>query len=163
MGMPGDDDPAAWHERTPTPFPRALTELCLGERRRRARRPTDARAPLRSALATFEQLGAEPWSAQARGELAAAGERTTQTPSSGLGDLTAQELQVALSVARGTTNREAAALFLSPKTIEFHLGKAYRKLGVRSRSELARLVAAAEPTTEEPGGSLPAPTNDSYS
>jgi len=149
-------DALAWHERTPTPFPRALTQLCLGERLRRARRPTDARPPFRSALEAFERLGAEPWSAQARGELAATGERVAPSPSPGLGELTAQELQVALLVARGTTNREAAAaLFLSPKTVEFHLGKAYRKLGVRSRTELARMVAAAEPTSDQPLRSLP--------
>ena len=59
----------------------------------------------------------------------------------GLRSLTAQELQVALIVARGSTNREtAAALFLSPKTVEFHLGNTYRKLGVRSRAELVRRV-----------------------
>ncbi len=169
-GLLADDDgfeqhfevALSWHARTPTPFPRALSELCLGERLRRSRRPTDARAPLRSALETFDRLGAEPWSAQARGELAATGERTTPSPSSGLGELTAQELQVALLVARGTTNREAAAaLLLSPKTIEFHLGKAYRKLGVRSRTELARLVAAAEPTSDETGGWLPKKVADS--
>lgn len=146
----------AWHAHTPTPFPRALTELSLGERLRRARRPIDARPPLRAALEALERLGAEPWSAQARGELAATGERVTPHSSRGLGELTAQELQAALLVARGTTNREAAAaLFLSPKTIEFHLGKAYRKLGVRSRTELAALVAAAEPRLGEPGGLLP--------
>jgi len=59
----------------------------------------------------------------------------------GLGSLTSQELQVALIVARGSTNREAAAaLFLSPKTVEFHLGNTYRKLGVRLRAELVRRV-----------------------
>jgi DNA-binding CsgD family transcriptional regulator len=139
------EEALAWHRHTPTPFPRALTELCLGERLRRAKRPTDARVPLRSALETFERLGADPWSAQARAELAATGERANPRPDSGLRQLTPQELQVALRVAEGATNREAAAaLFLSPKTIEFHLAKVFRKLDVRSRTELARAVVRAD-------------------
>ena len=132
----------------------ALTQLCLGERLRRAKRQNDARAPLRSALETFDRLGAAPWSAQARAGLAAAGERPSSLPDRSLHTLTAQELQVALVVASGATNKEASAsLFLSPKTVEFHLGKAYRKLGLRSRSELARLVASAEPGSGATGGS----------
>lgn len=139
-----------WHERTSTPFERARTELRLGERLRRVRRLGEAREPLRSALGTFEQLAAAPWAEQARGELAASGERQEQPyKGSDLGELTPQELQIAALVAAGATNREAAAaLFLSPKTIEFHLGSVYRRLGLRSRTELARLVASA---SGEPG------------
>lgn len=135
------------HERTPTPFERARTELCLGERLRRAKRPLDARQPLRAALETFERLGAEPWAEVARAELAATGERQARREPSGLQELTPQELQIALLVAEGATNREvAAALFLSPKTIEFHLGKVYRKIGVRSRTELAHRIGAMHET-----------------
>jgi DNA-binding CsgD family transcriptional regulator len=127
----------SWHDRTPMPFERARTLLCYGERLRRARRPTAARRELQRALEVFERLGAHPWSARARRELRAAG-GTAPRAGTKPADLTAQELQVALLVARGASNREAAsALFLSPKTIEFHLRNAYGKLGVRNRTELA--------------------------
>ncbi len=132
-----------WHERTPTPFDRARTELCYGERLRRARRRIDARERLRSALETFERLDAAPWEERVHSELAAAGEKTRRRETSAAQELTPQELQVALIVAQGATNREAgAALFLSPKTIEAHLGRIYRKLRVRSRTELASRLAS---------------------
>jgi len=120
-------------------FERARTELALGMRRRRSRRRVDARAALHEALAYFERSGAEPWAAQARAELRATGAIPPPGDVGGVRSLTPQELQVALLVARGSTNREAAAaLFLSTKTVEFHLGNTYRKLSVRSRSELVR-------------------------
>jgi DNA-binding CsgD family transcriptional regulator len=122
-------------------FERARTLLALGIRRRRSRRRADARAALGEALTYFERGGAEPWAGQARAELRATGVIPPHGQAGGLRSLTAQELQVALIVARGSTNREtAAALFLSPKTVEFHLGNTYRKLGVRSRAELVRRV-----------------------
>jgi DNA-binding CsgD family transcriptional regulator len=137
------------HEEAGIPFELARTELCYGERLRRARRLSDARRPLRSALATFERLGAAPWADRARKELAASGERSSPSGRNArIAKLTGQELQVALLVADGATNREAAAaLFVSPKTIEGHLGRAYAKLGVRSRTELARLLTTDEPTS----------------
>lgn len=126
-------------------FERARTELRLGERLRRERRLTDARAPLRSAHQAFELLGARGWSAQAGAERAAAGERPKRAEAhlpALLHELTEQELRIALLIAEGVTNREAAAaLYLSPKTIGYHLGKVYNKLGVRSRTELAHLIA----------------------
>lgn len=133
----------SWHARTPTPFERARMELCYGERLRRARRLTKAREHLARALDSFERLGAGPWAAQAHRELRAAGAPAplpkATTP---LIRLTPQELQVAEVVAAGATNKEAAAfLFLSPKTVGFHLGNVYRKLGIRSRAELAALLA----------------------
>jgi DNA-binding CsgD family transcriptional regulator len=92
-------------------------------------------------LSYFDRNGAEPWAEQARAELRASGEVPSGHTNGSLRSLTAQELQVALTVAQGITTREAAAaLFLSPKTIEFHLGNTYRKLGVRSRAELVRRV-----------------------
>jgi DNA-binding CsgD family transcriptional regulator len=122
-------------------FERARTQLALGMRRRRSRRRADARAALHEALAYFDRNGAEPWAEQARAELRASGEVPSRYATGSLRSLTAQELQVALIVARGITTREAAAaLFLSPKTVEFHLGNTYRKLGVRSRGELVRRV-----------------------
>jgi DNA-binding CsgD family transcriptional regulator len=130
------------HERDPSDFERARTELCFGERLRRSRRQTDAREPLRSALATFDGLGADPWAERARIELTASGEAARRTAPSASNQLTPQELQVALVVGQGATNREAGvALFLSPKTVEAHLGRIYRKLNVHSRTELARVLA----------------------
>ena len=131
------------HREVEAPFEEARTHLCLGERLRRAKRRSDARVHLRAALDRFEALGAVDWAATARGELGVTGE--TAAPRSGPRSdaLTPQELQVALMVASGATNREAASrLFLSAKTIEAHLGRIYRKLGVRSRTELAALVAS---------------------
>jgi DNA-binding CsgD family transcriptional regulator len=123
------------------PFETARTQLVLGERLRRAGRRVEARAALRQALQAFERLGAQPWAERARAELRASGERVRRGSPTAAEQLTPQELQVALEVAGGSTNREAAAaLFLSPKTIEFHLRNIYRKLGIRSRTELVRRV-----------------------
>jgi DNA-binding NarL/FixJ family response regulator len=132
-------------EQLPRPFERARTELCYGERLRRARRKSDARHHLELALRTFEELGARPWAGRARSELQALGIRVPRRASATELELTPQELRVALAVREGATNREAsAALFLSPKTIEAHLSSIYRKLGVRSRTELATLLARNE-------------------
>jgi DNA-binding CsgD family transcriptional regulator len=133
-----------WHTRATQPFETARTRLCYGERLRRGRRVAEAREQLRLALDEFERLGATPWSRKALAELQATGEhRRSRGPETS--ELTPRELQVALLVAEGATNREAAAsLFLTVKTIEFHLGHIYRKLGVRSRTELARRLAARE-------------------
>jgi DNA-binding CsgD family transcriptional regulator len=136
------------HATTPTPFERARTALCYGEQLRRGRRRAEARPWLGEALETFERLGAGPWAERARAELAATGE-TARRRDAPVEELTPQELQIALVVARGATNKEAgAALFLSPKTIETHLGRVYRKLNVRSRTELARLLASETAPSE---------------
>jgi DNA-binding CsgD family transcriptional regulator len=128
-------------EHREMPFETARTRLVFGERLRRAGRRVAARAELREALAVFERLGAQPWAERARRELRASGERVRRGSPAATEQLTPQELQVALEVARGSTNREAAAaLFLSLKTIEFHLRNIYRKLGIRSRTELVRVV-----------------------
>jgi DNA-binding CsgD family transcriptional regulator len=133
------------HEQLPLPFDRARTQLCFGERLRRARRRTEAREQLRSALETFDRLGAAPWADRSRRELAASGERARRRAADTRDELTPQELQVAVVVAEGATNREAAAqLFVSPKTIETHLSHIYRKLGVRSRTELARTLRPSD-------------------
>jgi ATP/maltotriose-dependent transcriptional regulator MalT len=138
------DTARACHSRVLTPFEAARTNLCLGERRRRARRRSEARVPLRSSLDTFERLSAEPWARHARAELRASGARPRSHDPSPLSDLTPRELQVALVVADGATNREAASqLFLSPKTVDYHLQNIFRKLGVRSRTELTRRLDTA--------------------
>ena len=131
----------AAHDRLDAPFERARTLLRLGERRAEFG-SADAEAPLREAHAVFERLGAVPWTAQADRLLGTA--PATDLPVA----LTKQERQVAALVGRGATNREAAEqLFLSPRTIDFHLRNIYKKLGVRSRTELAVQIAAQDSTT----------------
>lgn len=130
------------HREVDMPFSLARTRLCYGERLRRLGRRIEAREQLRAALATFERLGAVPWVRRVESELRASGESLRRRDPTAAERLTPQELQIALVVAEGVTNREAgAALFLSPKTIEVHLGRVYRKLGIRSRTELARMLA----------------------
>ncbi len=143
----------AWHARTPTPFAAARTQLCHGERLRRESRRAEARRPLETALATFTQLGAEPWSRRAREELGATSPapRPSRDPTA-VQSLTSQELRVASVIASGATNREAAAaLFLSPKTVNAHLESIYRKLAIKRRSQLAHILAqpAASPPSVE--------------
>jgi DNA-binding CsgD family transcriptional regulator len=137
------------HDGLDAPFERARTELCFGERLRRLRRRIEARERLRTALEVFERAGTAGWADRARQELAATGEHARRRDGGATDQLTPQELQIALLVAEGHTNREAGSkLFLSPKTIESHLGRIYRKLGVASRVELARHVLSegvAEP------------------
>jgi DNA-binding CsgD family transcriptional regulator len=124
-------------------FERARTELLYGERLRRAKRRVDAREHLRSAVELFDGLGAAPWSEQARRELRASGASIPRRDPTAPEKLTPQELQIALQVAEGKTNRDvAAALFLSPKTVEFHLTRVYRKLNIHSRAELVRLFSS---------------------
>ncbi|HET6510417.1 MAG TPA: AAA family ATPase [Baekduia sp.] len=131
-------DALAAHARVPLRFEEARTRLCLGERLRRARRRADARPLLAAAHETFVALGAPHWARRAAQELAAAGGRRTDQDSDGDADLTPREREVCRLVAGGATNAEvAASLFLSARTVEHHLRMAYRKLGVRSRSELA--------------------------
>lgn len=131
------------HRAASRPFFRARTELAYGEHLRRARRRVDARDHLRTALAIFEQLGAEPWALRAAEELRGSGEtarRRGGSESGGETELTAQELQVARLVQDGLSNKDAAArLFLSPRTIEFHLRNIFAKLGITSRAALAKL------------------------
>jgi len=131
----------ALHAGGGRPFDRARTELLYGEALRRARRRSEARGHLRAALDGFEQLGAEPWTERARTELRASGETARRRDPSTLTQLTPQELQIARLAADGATNREIAAqLFLSPRTVEYHLYKVFPKLGIASRAELARLA-----------------------
>jgi DNA-binding CsgD family transcriptional regulator len=131
-------------DEQPFPFERARTELTYGERLRRAGAPKRAREQLRAALAAFEELGATAWAERARSELAASGERLRRAPVAREA-LTPRELQVALAVAKGDSNAEvAAALYLTPKTVEYHLTHVYRKLGLRSRADLAHRFARGD-------------------
>jgi DNA-binding CsgD family transcriptional regulator len=146
-----------WHARTLDRFEVARTALAYGERLRRAGRRVDARVQLRAALEEFDRLGALHWSERAAAELTATGETITRTAAGVATALTPQELQVSVLLAEGRTTREAAAaLFLSPKTVEYHLRKVYAKLGIRSRDELAVVVAdLAAPTQEHAEAARP--------
>jgi DNA-binding CsgD family transcriptional regulator/tetratricopeptide (TPR) repeat protein len=136
------------HGRAGLVYQRARTQLAYGEWLRRERRKVDARAQLRTALDTFEGLGMKLWAERALGELKATGETARKRDVTTLDDLTPQELRIAQLVAAGATNRDAAAqLFVSPKTVEYHLRKVFTKLGVSSRVELAR-VPLGEPSAE---------------
>ena len=128
------------HGEQHRPWDRARTELLHGEWLRRERRRTDARAPLRAALDAFEQLGAVPWAERARTELGATGAPAPSPgrPTGAAALLTPQESQIVRLAAQGLSNRDIAAqLFLSARTVGYHLYKAYPKLGVASRAELA--------------------------
>ena len=127
----------AEHARDIDPFQRARTLLALGRTQRRAKKRGAARTTLEEALVEFERVGAPLWAEQARAELARISGRA---PSSG--ELTEGERRIADLVAEGHTNREvAASLFLTEHSVETALTRVYRKLGVRSRAELARLLA----------------------
>jgi DNA-binding CsgD family transcriptional regulator len=134
------DDSLAHHARLPFPFERGRTLLALGQTRRRGKQKRAAREALAAALAIFEEVGAPLWAEKARAELARIGGRTASA-----GDLTPTEQRVAELVAEGRSNKEVAGeLFVTVKTVERNLSRVYEKLGVRSRSELARRFAADE-------------------
>jgi DNA-binding CsgD family transcriptional regulator len=130
------------HARTPDRFEAARTELAFGARLRRERQRVRARTHLRRALESFETLGSAPWAEMARAELAATGETARRRDVTTQTQLTPQELQIALLLGSGHTTRDAASrLFVSPKTIEYHLRSIYRKLEINSRDELAKAMA----------------------
>jgi DNA-binding CsgD family transcriptional regulator len=124
-----------------SPFEQARASLCYGERLRRARRRVEGRELVRAAHESFVLLGADPWAERAAAELRASGESVRKRADAEVDALTPGERQIALLVAEGLTNKEVAAhLFVTPKTVEFHLSNVFRKLGVRSRTELARAM-----------------------
>jgi DNA-binding NarL/FixJ family response regulator len=130
----------AQHGRVPIPFARARTVLARGAAQRRANRRRDARASLDEALEVFNRLGARLWADRTRAELARIGGRASAP-----NGLTATEERVAALVAVGRTNKEVAAeLYVSVHTVEKALTRIYSKLGVRSRTELARQLAGKE-------------------
>jgi ATP/maltotriose-dependent transcriptional regulator MalT len=124
------------HARIPMPFERARTQLVLGQLERRRRHREAAITQLRSALETFEQLGAPLWAQRARAEL-----ERTDVLNTHADKLTVSEQRVAELAAAGMTNRDVAStLFISPKTVEANLVRIYRKLGIHSRAELGRVM-----------------------
>ncbi|MEU3492744.1 AAA family ATPase [Kitasatospora cineracea] len=133
----------AGHAEQPRPWEQARTELLYGEWLRRGRRKAEARAPLRSAEQAFRRLGAGPWAERARLELEATGGPAAAGPERTVAGLTPQESQIVRLAAQGLSNREIAAqLFLSARTVGHHLYKAYPKLGVGSRTDLAGVLPA---------------------
>jgi DNA-binding CsgD family transcriptional regulator len=121
----------------PLPLERARTRLALGRVLRRLQQRSAAHAMLTAALVQFEEVGAALWAERAREELGRIGGRAPSND-----ELTPTERRIAELVAEGLTNREvAAALFVTPKTVESTLTRVYRKLGVRSRTGLARHLA----------------------
>jgi ATP/maltotriose-dependent transcriptional regulator MalT len=130
------------HDHVRVPLDRARTLLVLGATRRRARMKRPAREALEQALALFEELGARIWAEKARAELARIGGRRAAT-----GDLTPTERRIAALVAEGLSNKEiASALFVTPKTVGTQLSRIYRKVGVHSRTELAKRLAGEAET-----------------
>jgi ATP/maltotriose-dependent transcriptional regulator MalT len=126
------------------PFERARTALAYGELLRRGQRKVDARVQLRDALTTFEGLNTPLWAQRARAELEATGAIVGPRNHSTLDTLTPQELRIAKLVAGGASNRTVAGqLFLSTKTVEYHLRKVFLKLSVSSRVQLANLAFAS--------------------
>ncbi len=138
-------------EGSPYTLELARTRLAYGERLRRARRHGEARPQLRAALEAFAAVGANPWQERAAAELRASGVEVSSAPRAQV-DLTPQELHIAALVAEGKSNKEiAVAMYLSPKTIEYHLANTYRKLDIHSRAELARIVTRDAPVGAERG------------
>jgi DNA-binding NarL/FixJ family response regulator len=132
------------HASGTRPFEHGRTLLLYGEALRRRRKRMDARQHLRSALEIFERMGAAPWEQRARAELRASGETMRGRDPDTLDSLTPQELQIVQIVRTGATNKQIAAqLYLSPRTIDYHLRKVFVKLGLSSRTELIRLEANA--------------------
>jgi DNA-binding CsgD family transcriptional regulator len=157
LAAAGGDLPAAFsalerafelHESVGQPFELARTHLVMGTIRRRSRQKRAARDSLQAALNSFEQIGARLWAERARAELARIGGRALAEDA-----LTPTEQRVAELVAAGGTYREVAdALFISPKTVQWNLSKIYRKLGIRSRSQLAGSLAAGRGDESTPAG-----------
>ncbi|BBX19611.1 transcriptional regulator [Mycolicibacterium duvalii] len=139
----------AHHDRLPMPFERARTQLLWGRLQRRQRHRDAAAANIRDALSVFDDLGCALWSVRARAEL----DRATAVRTEDAAQLTKSERRVAELVASGMSNREvAAALFISPKTVEVNLSRVYRKLGIRSRAGLARRMDAPDGAEQEDPG-----------
>jgi DNA-binding CsgD family transcriptional regulator len=134
------------HGRLGEPFEHGRTLLVLGSVQRRDRKKSASRESLRAALEIFDTLGAAVWASRTRAELARVGGRA---PAAGL---TPTEERIAELIASGHTYQETAdALFISPKTVQWNLSKIYRKLGIRSRAELAARLAAERNASGDDG------------
>jgi DNA-binding CsgD family transcriptional regulator len=135
-------DMAAW------PFYQARLQLAYGTWLRRRRRAVESRALLRAARDSFDALGAMPWGERARQELRASGETSRQRAVDAWDQLSPQELRIAQMAAQGLSNREIGErLFLSHRTVGFHLYRIFPKLGITSRSELRAALRASAPAS----------------
>jgi DNA-binding NarL/FixJ family response regulator len=124
------------------PFERARTLLAFGERLRRAKQRAEAREPLTAALDAFERLGARPWATRAANELRATGIHRERP---GAARLTAQQRQIAQLAATGLSNKEIGErLFLSARTVGYHLYQIFPKLGITSRAALRDALGEQE-------------------
>jgi len=127
------------HQSAEADFERARTELLYGQELRRVRRSGAAREHLRTAVEIFERFSAVSLVRQASAELRAAGEQVSRGPTLATDELTAQQMRIARLAADGATNREvAAALFLSTRTVDYHMRNIFLRLGIRSRVDLAK-------------------------
>jgi DNA-binding CsgD family transcriptional regulator len=141
-GMEELEQAVEYLELSPERLERARALAALGAELRRARRPTDAREPLRRALELAEVSGAKGLEEHVRSELYATGARPRTTALDGVESLTERELRVATLAAGGQTNRDIAqTLYVTPKTVEVHLSNAYRKLNISSRRDLPTALA----------------------
>jgi DNA-binding CsgD family transcriptional regulator len=138
-------------ERSPSVLERAHALVALGAARRRAGQRSAAAAPLRAGLQLADRMGTTPLTEAARHELRALGLRPRRPAVTGPGSLTPTERRVAELAASGLTNRQTAeALFVTVKTVETHLARAYAKLGIGTRAELTRAIAAAREPKRAP-------------
>jgi DNA-binding CsgD family transcriptional regulator len=143
----GRFDEALASDLTRWPFQRARIQFAYGRWLRRQRRVAESRTVLRAARDTFDALGCQRWSEQARRELRASGERSRRHVPAARDQLTAQELQIAQLAAAGLSNREIGQrLYLSHRTISTHLYRVFPKLGITSRGELSTVLAPGSVT-----------------
>ena len=134
----------------------ARAQLVYGEWLRRQGRRVDARGPLRAAHELFSAMGAEAFAERAHRELLVTGGRARSRTADTRDQLTAREIQIALLARDGLSNPEIGArLFISPRTVEYHLHRVFGKLGISSRTELHLVIADPERETRAPGGSAP--------
>jgi DNA-binding NarL/FixJ family response regulator len=125
------------HGDAARPFDQARTRLLYGEFLRRAQRRTDARDQLRAAIEAFDRIGAAPWAERAAAELRATGETVHRRETDAVVALTPQQSEIVRLVREGATNKQIAAqLFLSPRTVDYHLRNVFVRLGITSRAEL---------------------------
>jgi DNA-binding NarL/FixJ family response regulator len=129
----------------------ARTRLLYGEWLRRLQRQRDARDQLRLAYGLFTEFGMSGFAERAEAELLATGERARKRTVETRFDLTPQESRISELAAQGATNQDIAGqLFISPATVEYHLSKVYRKLGIRSRTKLATMLLQIRPMDKAP-------------